>query len=492
VVQRGKARSCALEKQSLTFANGEPEHALLPAQSSFLSCIYRILLEIASVEAEDAHPRKRRRLARGVHGRHAQDMSLVTRENTHQRPQWRVTPLGRLIRPMRVRPARPLGPPLDSSKTQTLSKGQGKARKKRTPAVPPTRARRQTIDPLRWGSMHLSGVFLSGKHGELSPALGASGEGNSSGGANGETTEVEEVEQILNASQSPADDTSDMAPRADLSAPRAALPRSNSISTDLGSTDLVEEKLRTLQLLNSMFGEANEDWGGAESLDSEMEQDAAGTRANAVSSSSQPHRSHDAIDFEVVSAPQKISKHSSADQQKQTAAASQNTDPVQQSTKLKDLFAPREEEGKFTLSFLTSCYSPVLPPGFSLVGHLNLDSELDLDLDEPAFANSAPMRVSTSHSASYPTPATHSITTPATAQQSKRTLDTTLPFFFPQNPKSYPNGHGPRVRFARTEDEAQIRSRWEAARGELTREWKRRHREAVKSRRRRSDGERAE
>jgi hypothetical protein len=44
------------------------------------------------------------------------------------------------------------------------------------------------------------------------------------------------------------------------------------------------------------------------------------------------------------------------------------------------------------------------------------------------------------------------------------------------------------VKFGRTEDEGQIRERWEAVRGELTREWKRRHREAVKSRRRRGGG----
>jgi hypothetical protein len=49
-----------------------------------------------------------------------------------------------------------------------------------------------------------------------------------------------------------------------------------------------------------------------------------------------------------------------------------------------------------------------------------------------------------------------------------------------------------RVNFGRADDEAQIRARWEAARGELTREWKRRHREAVKSRRRRGGGERVE
>lgn len=40
-------------------------------------------------------------------------------------------------------------------------------------------------------------------------------------------------------------------------------------------------------------------------------------------------------------------------------------------------------------------------------------------------------------------------------------------------------------KFCRTETSDEIRQRWEAQKGELTRDWKRRHREAIKSRRRR-------
>jgi hypothetical protein len=39
--------------------------------------------------------------------------------------------------------------------------------------------------------------------------------------------------------------------------------------------------------------------------------------------------------------------------------------------------------------------------------------------------------------------------------------------------------------FYRTESSEEIVSRWEEVKGDLTRDWKRRHREAVKSRRRR-------
>ena len=321
--------------------------------------MHRILLENTAMESgETCRPRKRRRLtARGVHARHAHDMSPVTPSNVHQRPQWRVTPLGRLIRPMRMRPARPLGPPLDILKTQNpqvQSKGkEGRKRRRAAAAAPPTRARRLTIDPLRWGSVHLSGVFLGGERAMVSPAQAMGGE---SSGRSGESTEVdadEEVENILDASQSPADDNdvSDVPPRAEPSAPS----RSPSIPDDTTSADLATEKEKALRLLYSMFDEADEDWGGAESVDSDVEQEvAAQTRANAVPHISQGSGSHYAADFEVVPAPQRVSKKFSVDRQQasQTATTTvepRNPDCVQlQATKLKDLFAPREEEGERT------------------------------------------------------------------------------------------------------------------------------------------------
>ena len=319
----------------------------------FFTYMHRILLENTSTESEEAcRPRKRRRLAaRGVHARHAHDMSIVTPSNVHQRPQWRVTPLGRLIRPMRMRPARPLGPPLENLKPQNpklQSKGK-EGRKRRRAAAPPTRARRMTIDPLRWGSVHISGVFLDGERALVSPALAVGGESNS---GNGESTEVdadEEVEKILDVSQSPADsDDSDVPPRAEPSAPS----RSPSIPADPTSADLAAEKAKALRLLYSMFDEADEDWGGAESVDSDVEQEvAASTRANAAPQISQGSGSHDSADFEVVPAPKKVSK-SSVDRQQASQTATitvepQNPDPVRvPTTNLKDLFAPREEEGE--------------------------------------------------------------------------------------------------------------------------------------------------
>jgi hypothetical protein len=131
--------------------------------------------------------------------------------------------------------------------------------------------------------------------------------------------------------------------------------------------------------------------------------------------------------------------------------------------------------------------------GFSLIGHLNLDSELELDLDLDLGLDESTFTNNGSWPASVPTPdlttTTRPAATPAPTRQSKtNSLDTTLPFFFPQASKGGGHACNVKVKFARTEDETQIRARWEAARGELTREWKRRHREAVKSRRRRGGG----
>ena len=100
-------------------------------------------------------------------------MSLVTPENVHLRPQWRVTALGRLVRPVRMRPMHPLDPPIDLSKSAEKRKIKGQKEKevvkgkeekptKKRKREPPTRARRRTIDPLQWGSQHIVGVFLEG------------------------------------------------------------------------------------------------------------------------------------------------------------------------------------------------------------------------------------------------------------------------------------------------------------------------------------------
>ena len=69
----------------------------------------------------------------------------------------------------------------------------------------------------------------------------------------GESTEDEgdEVENILDASQSPVNDNGDDVP--------SALPGSSSIPVDTMNAGLAAEKATALRLLYSMFGEADED-----------------------------------------------------------------------------------------------------------------------------------------------------------------------------------------------------------------------------------------
>jgi hypothetical protein len=173
--------------------------------------------------------------------------------------------------------------------------------------------------------------------------LDAGGETSAKTGESSEVEGDDEVEKILDASQSPADDNDEP----------STPPGSSSIPVDTTNADLAAEKATALRLLYSMFGEADEDWGGAENVDSDMEREVAAA-ANSALHASQSFSSHDAADFEVVPAAQMASKKSSIDQRQTaqtttaTAVAPRNPDPVQPptATKLKDLFAPREEEGE--------------------------------------------------------------------------------------------------------------------------------------------------
>ena len=93
-VRHGREQSYVSERQSQTYANG----ASSPHSFSIASYTsHRIVVENALKESDGPRQRNRRRLARGVHNRHAQDTFFITPENVHQRPQWRFTPLGWLF-----------------------------------------------------------------------------------------------------------------------------------------------------------------------------------------------------------------------------------------------------------------------------------------------------------------------------------------------------------------------------------------------------------
>lgn len=135
---------------------------------------------------------------------------------------------------------------------------------------------------------------------------------------------------------------------------------------------------------------------------------------------------------------------------------------------------------------------------FSLLDHLDLDIALTEDLsflDEPMLV--VP-REPSKHLQVQPTPPT------SHAQSSHPVvLDPKQPLFFPFLPseskdlnRAHPrdaydvireNGwhwRDPTIRFWNTESEEEIKKKWEASRGDLTKSWKQRWREAGKVRRR--------
>ena len=169
----------------------------------------------------------------------------------------------------------------------------------------------------------------------------------------------------------------------------------------------------------------------------------------------------ESTDFEASPADQREEKELAVDKQTKATPAPATIGLAQPSTQkeLKDLFAPREEEGEL-LRCMASCPHKhcFLLSGFSLIGHLDLDSELDLDMEpnpnepaNPSTAAPAPAATSSRSAVSNSAPTTQ-----------HKALDSLLLVFFLQK------GHVQSVSFARTVDEAEIRVSWEAARGELT------------------------
>jgi len=139
-----------------------------------------------------------------------------------------------------------------------------------------------------------------------------------------------------------------------------------------------------------------------------------------------------------------------------------------------------------------------------LLGHLDVDIELDDDLP---FSIEAPAE-QTYHDVVSSTPPTISaITLQTHASQRPLVLDPKQALFFPilsqdgivtsraRQRDMYDvikdngwNWRDPAVGFFRTETEEEIRKRWEESKGELTRDWKRRCREAGKVNRRKRGG----
>ena len=435
-------------------------------------------------------------------------MSLVTPENASSRPGWHVTPMGRVVRPMRMRPGKPL-PPASTLNPTPGKKDERKKRKREKAKL--VRARRRTIDPTKWDSQHLKGAFLdsivvaddgeslavtklskSGTAGDQEATDLSSGEGEEE-----EEEEEEEGDEFDSPEPEPVVEGSPTTLKVTSRPPQT---KRDATDTD---HDFNQEKLRALSLLDSMFGglEGDQEWGGKEVLDSDIDM----PEVPSVETSPSPQHTPSKVVFKGPDPTLTVeeaqtdseSEESSAGASTPTpepapiSATAQNANTTK--AKLKDLFAPQEEQGT-NLLFTTSRRSDPCSPGFSLLSQLDLDLELE---DEEPFP------IALLPPAAQSLAVIPSSTTRPSLPHTQIALDASEPLFFPLSTEERANkyrntklkdimdvfrekGLDPQsTGFYRTESSEEILKRWEEAKGDLTRDWKRRHREAVKSRRRR-------
>lgn len=179
------------------------------------------------------------------------------------------------------------------------------------------------------------------------------------------------------------------------------------------------------------LGEANSDWGGAESIDSDVDMEMAEI-PRAPSCSLEP------TEFQVVPVahepPLPREKRSLPLIGKQRL----RQHPLHQLSyllsKLKDLFAPHEDEGELlAMHRLVSLITSLLPsPQASLLSATSTSTWTCTWTNPPA-----PVATSSRSGLSAAAPPTQ-----------HKALDSSLPFFFPQK------AHVQKVSFTRTEDEA--------------------------------------
>ncbi|KAJ3576538.1 hypothetical protein NP233_g346 [Leucocoprinus birnbaumii] len=518
------------------------------------------------------------------HATHAPDMTPVTLEKAKNKGGWVVTPLGRVYRPLKMRPLRPL--PRLASATSHLRRdvkgkgkevpGRGPLKEKKRIKKPDIRARRRKIDMVKYGSEYLKGKFLEA---DVPAGVGTSlvaqrplvyHNEESSGDESGEDPDEKMVEDT--AELEAGDDESGEEEAEEKSLEPEAIPRQNtvipasipppipepkskpappSIPSSLDGIDLSQEKNQSLNLLASLFGSSSlndndeDDWIGKESLDSDVDEAVAKQTRSQVGTGLDGN-----ADFEIVPRNDKKKQHiaehnQAADEEtvdvemgdahedsrvkephvKEAQVSKASTPAPAVPRKLKDLFAPAENEGMRTSRLVLSTmdlthYLNHFIGGFSLLGHLNLDDDLELDEDVPF------PTVQETEEPSLETQALEhqTITVPTTVpsakadsrqarQLSQITLDPSQPLFFPlallathpaaadvswitnfdakNRPKdlfdtAQSKGWDWRSsRFYRTETEDEIRQRWEEQKGELTQGWKKRWREAGRLGRRR-------
>ena len=322
-------------------------------------------------------------------------MTLVSSENAAARPGWKVSELGRITRPIKMRPAHPLPdiqePKVPKAKKMTTADGEKK--KKKRLKDPDSRARRRAIDMTKWGSTHLKGIFLElevpvgTKKTEPEPPLPGDVSDSESGSESSDNEAAAdhvpppaEAFSGLSISRPTLDSppptrtpvpvltaVSSSPTSAQNRVPEPTQPRSNSSFSQPtphldANTDIQREKAQILDLLNTLFGgDDAADWAGEESVGSDIdvdeltkgdvmlvEEDAGfevvprNVPAKGPSRQRQPDKeTRETEDEEERELAEEIEVEASVE----SRTANNSTSKSTQRATLKDLFAPREEEG---------------------------------------------------------------------------------------------------------------------------------------------------
>ncbi|KAG9084902.1 hypothetical protein FRC06_003836 [Ceratobasidium sp. 370] len=418
-----------------------------------------------------------RRLIRGVQGREAKDMSLVTLENVDKRKGWRRTPLNHLVRPLRLRPLHPIPLPPKRHQPKSKPKPKTKLRMKKKP-FKLTRARCTVIDPTRYGAVHVSAgkgglgdqLFVGGISSEFvaeeKPGRRELEIEVSSTISSGEGTDNEEAETVPIQIPSSPPVLPLRSPTPPISKPLA--PPASRMT--LPEISLTKEKADTLALLGGLF--SGDEWGGRESLSGdEVEiRDAEGGGEATEYEVVPTEGGGGSIAMEGVevlgakgesdeTAPDPDEQDEDTSEEESQNEAELPAPEIHHST-LKDMFKPQEESGGFSLG---------------------LEIELDPDAESflPASVQPQPQPPMTT---SVP------VTIQQTAMQAhtiEYTPDPRATMFFPGGKRdvfSVIAEKGWRWEHSGSPDE--VKAKWEQNKAELTREYTRRHREAVKRRRR--------
>ncbi|KAG8988178.1 hypothetical protein FRB90_002926 [Tulasnella sp. 427] len=423
--------------------------------------------QIKSVKASLKRKEKRAK-SKGTSRRHVVDMSLTTPENVDHRKHWKQTPEGHIVRSLRMRPDKPI--PSVAQKIPSSSKSGSKQPTATSREVKTLQRTKITvIDPTRYGSSHTT-IFHS------AAALGpheqdeTDGEESEDGSERGSEDEVEVMGSNSNEESPGSSDEhdEDFKPTSLHHEPSQSTQpvskRSESLPLSVQDEEIAhtrEEKKRDLDILASLLGnqetlawEPDSDleqlaWENSDKRRRQLEEEEESDDSSIDATYAQGEASHlqEAEEGQVKTAP------------------------------LKEMFAPRPDESGFTL--------------FDNIADLNLElEEPDIELEAK----------STHREKGRGEPSQQ----PHHESVSDLPLDRFAPFFFPlprdkhgfvdtsfgllprqssnqalEDAFGSANSRGA-IEFWRTETDADIRKYWEETKGELTREYKQRHREALR------------